>query len=451
MKKLLVLPLLVTPWALSAHEADKDFDLGHWYIEGGYVASSLKDAQSTITFDSNANTCEDVIPQLLPGPLGCNAGSQSGVVLLFPSNQALGPGNAQTFETTYDDGSGYDVSLGYDFPGAFRLELNYADFDNDLEEVGGAQADDTLQSQLLMGNLWFDFNESGTVQPYLGLGLGAARLSLEEADDTVMVAQAGLGLNFALTDHVKINLGYRYFEGKDAEFSNSTTTYDTEYAGQRVSLGLRYDFLAEPPPPPDSDGDGVLDDKDQCPNTPRGVAVDPLGCPLDSDGDGVPDYQDKCPGTLPGTKVSADGCPLDSDGDGVIDAKDQCPRTEPGRKVLENGCESIVLEGVNFETNRSTLTPHAIQVCRSVADTLQRARDLEVELQGHTDSVGAAEYNQRLSQARAEAVRSCLIQNGVAASRLTARGYGEYQPVASNSSAEGRAKNRRTEMKITNN
>ncbi|WP_372810135.1 OmpA family protein, partial [Litorivivens sp.] len=68
-----------------------------------------------------------------------------------------------------------------------------------------------------------------------------------------------------------------------------------------------------------------------------------------------------------------------------------------------------------------------------------------------TDSVGAAEYNQKLSQARAESVRTCLIQNGVAASRLTARGYGEYQPVASNSTAEGRAKNRRTEMMITNN
>ena len=74
----------------------------------------------------------------------------------------------------------------------------------------------------------------------------------------------------------------------------------------------------------DSDGYGVLNTYDRCPNTPRGVKVDSMGCPLDSDGDGVYDSLDECPGTPKGVKVDSKGCPLDSDGDGVYDDKDQC-------------------------------------------------------------------------------------------------------------------------------
>ena len=88
----------------------------------------------------------------------------------------------------------------------------------------------------------------------------------------------------------------------------------------------------------DSDGDGVVDDKDRCPNTPRGVKVDMSGCPLDSDGDGVADYKDKCPNTPRGAKVDMSGCPLDSDGDGVLDYKDQCPGTPRGTPVDVTGC-----------------------------------------------------------------------------------------------------------------
>jgi outer membrane protein OmpA-like peptidoglycan-associated protein len=91
--------------------------------------------------------------------------------------------------------------------------------------------------------------------------------------------------------------------------------------------------------PLDSDNDGVPDYLDNCPNTPAGIAVDRNGCPYDSDGDGVPDYLDKCPGTIPGTKVDSKGCPIDSDHDGVPDSVDRCPDTPIGVKVDQYGCE----------------------------------------------------------------------------------------------------------------
>lgn len=95
---------------------------------------------------------------------------------------------------------------------------------------------------------------------------------------------------------------------------------------------------AVPAPPADSDGDGVIDADDRCPNTPASAKVDRHGCPLDSDGDGVADYQDKCPDTSRLAKVDSRGCPLDSDGDGVYDYLDKCPDTSVGAPVDEAGC-----------------------------------------------------------------------------------------------------------------
>ena len=448
MRALLVIALAAfsTQWAW-AHKADKDLDLGHWYIEGAYTAAELKDAETTV--QAQTASCGNLL-NVLPGPLGCNLGVNN-LLVLFPNN--AGPGFSQTFTTEYDNGDGFEASVGYDFPGAFRLDLNYVKFENDIERINNAVATGTIESEQLMGNLWLDFNEDGVVQPYVGLGLGAARIDIGDADDTVMTAQAGLGLNFAVGAHLKINLGYRYFEGKDPEFTNATSNLVSEYAGQRAMLGFRYDFLRDPPVPPDADGDGVPDKNDRCPRTPREAKVDGFGCPLDSDRDGVADYLDQCPGTPAGVKVDERGCDLDTDGDGVPNSLDKCPETPAGKRVLANGCQSVVLQGVNYVSGSAELTNYAMQVCVDVARVLNSpaAADLIVELQGHTDSQGADTYNLALSQQRAESMRSCLIQNGVAASRLRAKGYGEYQPVASNLTADGRAKNRRTEMKVLNN
>jgi OmpA-OmpF porin, OOP family len=209
----------------------------------------------------------------------------------------------------------------------------------------------------------------------------------------------------------------------------------------------------------DSDGDGVPDQLDKCPNTPKGVKVDANGCPLDSDGDGVPDYLDKCPDTPKGVKVDANGCPLDSDGDGVPDYLDKCPDTPRATPVDKDGCplkgvtvvgDKWSVEGkVLFDTNKYTLKPAAKEVLVKVAEYLTANQKLTVEIQGHTDSAGKLPFNMKLSEERAKAVRDFLVAHGVGAERLTAVGFGPEQPVASNDKPEGRAKNRRVDFKPT--
>lgn len=197
----------------------------------------------------------------------------------------------------------------------------------------------------------------------------------------------------------------------------------------------------------DSDGDGVPDDRDQCPNTPAGVAVDADGCPLDTDGDGVPDYMDECPGTPAGVEVNASGCPLDSDGDGVPDYMDQCPNTPAGADVNALGCEAdVVLHDVNFEFDSATLTPQAEDILDGVAEKLSANSQVRVRVEGYTDSIGTEAYNKDLSQRRAESVKDYLNSQGIAANRMKAIGYGESDPIATNETAAGRAQNRRVEL-----
>jgi OOP family OmpA-OmpF porin len=208
--------------------------------------------------------------------------------------------------------------------------------------------------------------------------------------------------------------------------------------------------------PKDSDGDGVIDAKDQCPDTRPGVRVDANGCPIDSDGDGVADAVDKCPDTPPGDTVDASGCtiPRDADRDGVLDASDRCPRTPPGTKVDALGCpvlfsglsRTLVLRGVTFQTGRATLTAASLGSLDQVAASLGAHPEIRVEIAGYTDDQGARAANRRLSQARADAVRAYLIRRGVPGTQLVARGFGAANPLDSNSTPTGRARNRRVEL-----
>jgi len=201
----------------------------------------------------------------------------------------------------------------------------------------------------------------------------------------------------------------------------------------------------------DSDGDGVVDSKDRCLGTPKGAKVDRHGCQqeLDSDGDGVIDSKDKCPGTPRGAQVDRNGCELDSDGDGVVDRKDRCPGTPAGIKVDRKGCaEPIVLKGVNFENDSAVLTAKAKSILNGVAGSLKKRPDIKITIAGHTDSRGSSAYNKMLSQRRADSVRRYLGSKGVKVSNLTAKGFGEEQPIATNNTAAGRADNRRVELRM---
>lgn len=211
----------------------------------------------------------------------------------------------------------------------------------------------------------------------------------------------------------------------------------------------------------DTDGDGVNDDKDKCPNTPKGVKVDANGCPLDSDRDGVPDYQDKCPNNTP-TEISAgvdkSGCPLDSDGDGVADYKDKCPGTPAGTPVDADGCPSsdkVVIKTVveddmvQFDFDKVIIKPEGKRVLNKLGNFLTSGtyNINSMTLVGHTDSIGSANYNQTLSVKRAQAVANYLRSQGVQAS-MAVSGKGESAPIANNSTRDGRAKNRRVEIEI---
>lgn len=213
----------------------------------------------------------------------------------------------------------------------------------------------------------------------------------------------------------------------------------------------------------DSDGDGVPNDKDKCPGTPKGVKVDADGCPLDTDGDGVPDYKDKCPNNTKleiSKGVDADGCPLDSDGDGVPDYKDKCPDTPKGTKVDSNGCPfagkitestKVILAGdVTFAFGKYTLTPQGKKSLDTLAKDIVSSLDniSSITVTGHTDSVGSDKANQTLSERRAASVITYLVSKGVPKSLLVQRGAGETTPIADNKTKEGRARNRRVELDI---
>jgi len=197
--------------------------------------------------------------------------------------------------------------------------------------------------------------------------------------------------------------------------------------------------------PLDSDGDGVPDYLDECPGTPRGVAVDSRGCPLDSDGDGVPDYRDKCPGTPKGVTVDSAGCPLDSDGDGVPDYRDACPRTPRGALVDERGC--WVIGDTLFDFDKYVIKPQYYPLLDQVIGVLKKNPSLKVEIEGHTDNFGSRAYNEILSHRRANAVMNYLIQGGIDKKRLSAVGYDFSRPRASNENEEGRALNRRVQFR----
>jgi OmpA-OmpF porin, OOP family len=143
----------------------------------------------------------------------------------------------------------------------------------------------------------------------------------------------------------------------------------------------------------------------------------------------------------------------DSDGDGIIDSKDKCPGTPPNTRVDGDGCplpKVLQLKGVTFEFNKSRLRPDSKTVLDTVVEIMKRYPDMQVELAGHTDNVGSDSYNQKLSEQRAEAVRQYLINAGIASGNMTAAGYGEKEPIATNDTEEGRELNRRTELRIKN-
>ena len=258
------------------------------------------------------------------------------------------------------------------------------------------------------------FARDSSVSPYITFGAGYIDNAFNGVGDNIdgPLAQAGLGLLIDVGENAAKTFVFQLRPEVKVRYDWADTPNHDDFHDYIASIGFALNFgpapyeapppapPAPPPPPPpppppaDSDGDGVLDPADQCPGTPRGVVVDAVGC----------------------------------------------PRTG-----------SVTLHGVNFENDSATLMATSGPVLDEVAADLKAHPRLKVELQGHTDSVGAATYNMNLSQRRAESVREYLISKGVNAANLTAKGYGETTPVATNDTPGGRAGNRRVVMSVTDN
>jgi outer membrane protein OmpA-like peptidoglycan-associated protein len=205
---------------------------------------------------------------------------------------------------------------------------------------------------------------------------------------------------------------------------------------------------------PDTDGDGIADKDDACPDV-KGLAAF-KGCP-DTDGDGLTDKEDKCP-TVAGPKSNG-GCPvLDADKDGVPDTEDDCP-TVAG-PASNKGCPEVTPEvveslkiqarSVYFNTGKSTFKAGdaaTIASLDAMREILRNYPNAKFSIEGHTDSDGSDKFNQKLSEDRANAVRNAMIEKGVKAENLTALGFGESKPIASNKTKAGKAQNRRTEVR----
>lgn len=280
------------------------------------------------------------------------------------------------------------------------------------------------------------------IVPFLAVGIGGVHYSSKTQDTTEdqgnkLAADYGAGVKFFLTDSVALRADLRHVIPFDGRHNNLLYTVGLTFAFGGAKKAVEPAPAPAPAPAPvvlDSDKDGVPDDRDKCPGTPAGVAVDKDGCPLDSDKDGVPDYLDKCPGTPAGVTVDKDGCPPV-----VQEVKKEAAKPV----ILEKGKVTL---NVQFDTDKAMIKKGFFNDIDDLAEVMKQHPDLNIEIDGHTDSVGAAAYNKRLSQQRAEAVVKYMVdKHGIDASRLKARGFGEDNPVASNDTREGRAQNRRVE------
>lgn len=189
---------------------------------------------------------------------------------------------------------------------------------------------------------------------------------------------------------------------------------------------------AEPAPKvvPDTDGDGMNDEADACP-TVKG-AVEFNGCPIpDSDADGVNDLEDKC--TLEKGPASNNGCPE--------------VKRDTITKVMEEKV-SFAARNIFFKPSSDQLTETSLEPLNEVVNILYQHPSLKLQIDGHTDSSGNAETNEKLSKLRAESVKKYLTDKGINATRLTAKGNGSAKPLQSNATLEGRRKNRRVELKL---
>jgi OOP family OmpA-OmpF porin len=303
------------------------------------------------------------------------------------------------------------------------------------------------------------------VVPFVLGGAGAMGISSPPillGKDVDPVAHWGGGVKLYINRWIGLRVEARHVIGAKEATQRSFTNHAEILGGLIITLG-RAKPEKLPPPDPDRDDDGFLNDRDNCPDTP---GVSPDGCPpRDTDEDGFVDTEDACPYEK---GVEPDGCPIrDDDGDGIPNDRDGTPDDPDGCKDKpetdngwedEDGCPdelpekikefSGVIEGIEFELDSAIIRDVSKEILDRAVKVLEEYPDIRIEIVGHTDDEGTTEYNEKLSRERAEAVEKYLVDKGIDDARLETRGAGESEPLTSNATEEGKAKNRRTEFKI---
>ncbi|MEE9362373.1 MAG: OmpA family protein [Cellulophaga sp.] len=357
---------------------------------------------------------------------------------------------------------------------------------NKIEKFGDTDAGD-LSYYGVDGTIKYAFLKNTTVDPFVEIGGGYTWFNEIGAG----TANAGVGVNFWFSENIGLTLqtgykhafedyGVKHFQhllGVSIKFGGTDTDgdgiYDKDDACPEVAGLEAFNGC------PDADGDGIEDSKDACPNAagskemngcpdadgdgiadkddacPNEAGVAALaGCP-DADGDGVADKDDSCPNEA--GPAENKGCPwADKDGDSVLDKDDQCP--DVAGTVANNGCPEVTEEvqkklndyakTILFDTGKSSIKAESTAVMVDIIQILSEFPNAKFTVEGHTDSVGSAKLNQKLSDSRASSVRDFLIDKGIGADRLNAIGYGEDKPIATNNTRKGKKANRRVEINL---
>ncbi len=338
--------------------------------------------------------------------------------------------NGAVLSNSLDESDAIAAELGFMISDHSAFQLSYTKLNPD-DAIAFGNEDLTMQTIDYM----YYFNPESMGGPYLRFGIGKYEFEDDTAGGGWQESDIGrMGLGFE--DGINSFLSWR---GEFGIIRDDTM----DRVDTQLLLGLTMNFGggSEPKPKPaprpveapvvekstnkDTDKDGIFDANDQCPNTAMGVVVDPRGCELDSDGDGIVNSKDACAATPAGAKVDSRGC----------------------RLVLEETVRQTL--NVKFKTNSSQLQPEFKSDISKVAKFMTEYPDTSVTIEGHTDSVGKASYNQWLSEKRAQTVANELVSAyGIDASRVSSKGFGESNPIADNNTADGRAKNRRVEAVI---
>lgn len=321
----------------------------------------------------------------------------------------------------------------------------------------------------------YEKNADGSQTKLVDFGFNPARNNENEASSIYLTLQLGLKYRISKKIDLEFRSGFylNYEDHLDATISDKQDleTFFVNHLGLVYKLGKQEKYSIwgkdetnvdenskkiNPFKLKDSDGDGVIDELDIQPMTPRGVKVYGDGSAVDSDKDGVPDYKDKCP--FKKGSPALQGCPKnkDTDGDGVYDDQDDCI-TIPGAKS-NRGCPEIpnsVLQELNyiakrifFETDRDVIKARSYDDLGQMADIMKKFPKIGFYIDGHTDSKGNDSYNMALSRRRAMAVKKFLENLGVNGEQLEVRAFGETRPIASNNTEGGRQLNRRVRINL---